>query len=278
MEHGELGGPIWKGEPKESKEPKGPGKDESIGYSRDLDKHLSEFLNQKELNRVRDAEQRASYERERAIGLEQQLHETTELLRETTELLRMTTERLRETTERASEAKDRARPNKEVCADKERRLKASMGEARTIWKEIQEFIAHTGPGEIKVDREKLQYYLGSVDMVLRSLDSDLQALKDDDTSAEARLRIAIFLYVNLKNAVQEGQEVEELYPDTIAAEHESKSGIKLIGWLQQKLARIEKEFWELVTGLLKPKEWTLKGEGKIIPFLAKGGIEIKFGA
>jgi hypothetical protein len=36
------------------------------------------------------------------------------------------------------------------------------------------------------------------------------------------------------------------------------------------------QLWKLISGLVTPKEWTLRGEMGL-PFIGKAGVEIKFG-
>jgi hypothetical protein len=69
--------------------------------------------------------------------------------------------------------------------------------------------------------------------------------------------------------MHEGEQLE-IPPTPVAAELE-----KRLGLCGKFLRKAMGDFWRIVSGLLTPKEWTVKGE--VSGLLLKGAVEIKFG-
>ncbi len=188
-----------------------------------------------------------------------------------------------ETVDRPEGAGESAgRPRRELIAAQERLLKDAVAEIRVDAEKLLESFENPDSTITEIDRATLQRFVDSVNFLCSYLEDKLSILLDVSTKEEDRIHIAMVVSVHLEDTFGSSDELKnDLHVDDAVIEQaeEKSATLSLIGILQGLLKRLGNDFSKLVSGLLTPKEWTLKGEFGTVVFFAKAGVsvEIKFG-
>ncbi|SCE84752.1 hypothetical protein GA0070607_2306 [Micromonospora coriariae] len=131
----------------------------------------------------------------------------------------------------------------------------------------------------EVPAPKLDSFIENVNVSCDFLTDQLRALlvQDGETQSQAVSSMALAMQ-SLQTEVTEFQH-ELNNPDGVDQEVTITSPHKTAGFARilQRIRKAMGYLWDLISGLLKPKEWSIKGELKAIPFLAKAEVEIRFG-
>lgn len=126
--------------------------------------------------------------------------------------------------------------------------------------------------ELKAARQDL---LAEIDMSRIALDS-----VDTETLISAPQDVdGLYLSISVNNAATSTERALEDVVET-QDDEAAKSRIRTLGTTISRLfKKVSSTLWHIVSGLLTPKEWTLKGafSGAILGFGPKAEIEIKFG-
>lgn len=175
------------------------------------------------------------------------------------------------------------RPSRELISAQERSLKDAVSEIRTVSEQLRELFEHIESRITEIDRTKFQHLAESVSFLCAYLEDKLSILLNASTKERDRIHIALVVSVHLEDAANSSDNLKDdlNVDDPVAkrAEDQSSAVRSLIGILSGRLKRLGDEFSKLLSGLLIPKEWTLKGEFGTVVFFAKAGVsvEIKFG-
>jgi hypothetical protein len=174
------------------------------------------------------------------------------------------------------------RPRAELIAAQERLLKDAVAEIRADMEKLRESFERSDSRITEIDRARFQRFVENVNFLCSYLEDKPSILLGVNTKEQDRIHIAVVVSVYLEDIVGSSDELKgDLDVDNaVTGQAEEKSAtLSLIGILQGLLKRLGSDFSKLVSGLLTPKEWTLKGEFGTVVFFAKAGVgvEIKFG-
>jgi hypothetical protein len=176
----------------------------------------------------------------------------------------------RQTTEQPTLSEAR----KEFRAIQEFRVRESVQELRTLARDLKAALV----GNLSSEYEKL---VGSfVDEMQKACDlvaAELGELGSEGGASQAQAQSLFSANAALQTLKQDTgdlmRRLEELEVDAATAQ-ERTSFLKRI---MRAIKRTAKALWSLISSLLTPKEWTLKGELDL-PLFGNASIEIKFGA
>jgi hypothetical protein len=116
-----------------------------------------------------------------------------------------------------------------------------------------------------------------VDAAMDALHRELDELKIGGATSQPAAAASMLSMVNATTA--DAEDLQETLQESIDRQAPGNRE-KLVGWFQdlfKTLKKASRHLWELIRGLLRPKEWAVKGEIKAVPGFAKAEIEIKFG-
>jgi hypothetical protein len=153
-------------------------------------------------------------------------------------------------------------------------------EAKTMAEEFRQHIESTGPDE---SREKARDLKIEVDRTCDYLVVELRILTQG--RGQAQLRASVSMNLALETLIHRAEDLKEDLLSEGPSTNQDQDAIKpdvstvrrLLERLLKPLLEAKDNLWSLISSLLTPKEWTLKGDVKAIPFFVSGGMEIKFG-
>ncbi|MGK5739267.1 hypothetical protein [Micromonospora sp. URMC 103] len=151
-------------------------------------------------------------------------------------------------------------------------------EAVNSVKEAAQTLVRNLADEVSV--AKLEQFMEDVSVSCDFLTDQLRILVTQDTDAQSRAVASMALAMqSLQTEVTEFQD-ELSSPDwadheiTVTPPRKAAAFTRILQLIRKAMGYL----WNLISGLLKPKEWSIKGELKAIPLLAKAEVEIRFGA
>jgi len=141
-----------------------------------------------------------------------------------------------------------------------------LNEAIEMIRETAHELHREFAGELPEDAmESLDRFVVDADALTDHLNQQVDELRHGGTGASAVLATQSLQ----RDAADLRDEVEQALP----GEGQSRWFRRLFKWLGKAASYL----WELIAGLARPKEWSIRGEFKVVPFFAKAEMEIKFG-